>query len=101
MINLESLSPTMLLARGQYATVRSAHEDAKKELSVLCGKMGGAAAQILRKMQPDNDSTPPSAEIADLLTACRWTIDEIEKTTARIESLSQQRASIKPIAWPK
>lgn len=91
----------MLLARGQYATVRSAHEDAKKELSVLCGKLSGSSAQILRKMQPDNDALPDHAEVVDLLTACRWTIDEIEKTTARIESLSAQKASIKPIAWPK
>lgn len=101
MIDLESLSPTMLLARGSYATVRSAHEDAKKELQVLCGKMGATSAQILRKMQPDNDAVPDGVAIADLLAVCRSTIDEIERTTASIEALAKQRADLKPMAWPR
>lgn len=101
MLDLSSISPTTLLARGQYATVRSAHEDAKKELAILCGKLGATSAQILRKMQPDNDAAPDSAVIADLLTTCRWTVDEIEKTTTRIDALARQRSDIKPLAWPR
>ena len=97
MIDLSEISPTVLLARGSYATVRGAHEDSKKTLSVLCGKLSSVSSQVLRKMQPDNDGVPESVE--DLLTVGRWTLDEIEKTVTQIESLAKQRSELKKDAW--
>jgi hypothetical protein len=99
MIDLESISPTVLLARGQYSTVRAEHEDQKKSLQILCGKLSSLSSQILRKMQPDNEGIPET--VADLLTMGRWTLDEIENTTQQIESLAKQRAELKKEAWRK
>lgn len=101
MIDINAISPTTLQHRGAYSTVRGAHEDAKRDLQILCGKLSATSAQILRKMQPDNDAAPDTIAIADLLAACRLTVDEIEKAAAQIESLAAQRAELKPLAWPK
>ncbi len=101
MIDISAISPTTLQSRGAYSTVRGAHEDAKKELQILCGKLSATSVQVLRKMQPDNDDALDNAAIADLLAVCRWTVDEIEKTAALIDSLARQRADLKPLAWPK
>lgn len=99
MLDLESICPTVLLARGQYSTVRAAHEDEQKSLQILCGKLSSCGSQVLRKMQPNNDDIPES--VADLLTMGRWTMDEIEKTVAKVDSLARQKSELKPIAWPK
>ena len=99
MLDLNEMPQALLLARGQYATVRSAHEDSKKQLQILCGKMGATAAQILRAMQPDNDGVP--SEISELMGTCRTTLDMIDSTAMQISALAQQRATLKPIAWPK
>lgn len=97
MIDLSKIDESLLLARGSYATVRSSHEDSKKELSVLCGKLSAVASQVLRKMQPDNDEVPDSVE--DLLSSGRATIDRMEATAKQIESLAKQRAELKKDAW--
>ena len=99
MLDLSTIAPATLLARGEYATVRSAHEDAKKSLSILCGQLGATSAQVLRKMQPDHDVAPDGVAVADLLALCRATVDQIEETAARIDGLARQRAELKPIAW--
>jgi hypothetical protein len=99
MLDLESICPTVLLARGQYSTVRAAHEDEQKSLQILCGKMTSLGSQVLKKMQPNHDEIPES--VADLLTMGRWTLDEIEKTVAKIESLARQKADLRPQAWGK
>lgn len=99
MLDLNELPQALLLARGQYATVRSAHEDSKKQLQILCGKLGATSAQILRAMQPDNDGVP--ANVGELMDTCRTTMDLIESTTMQIQALAQQRADLKPVAWPR
>ncbi len=99
MLDLNELPQALLLARGQYATVRSAHEDSKKQLQILCGKLGATSAQILRAMQPDNDGVPVG--VGELMATCRLTLDSIESLTVQIEALAQQRADLKPVAWPK
>ena len=98
MINFEKFDSEMLLARGKYSTVRKEHEQAKKELSQLVGKLTSCASQILRKMQPDFGDAPD--DITDLLELGRWTISEMEKTAARITSLAQQKEDFRSIAWP-
>lgn len=99
MLDLNELPQALLLARGQYATVRSAHEDSKKQLQILCGKLGATSAQILRAMQPDNDGVP--ANVGELMDTCRTTMDLIESMTMQIQALAQQRADLKPLAWPR
>jgi hypothetical protein len=97
MIDLNTIPDETLLARGQYATVRAAHEDAKKKLSILCGNLSSAASQVLRRMQPDSDDVPESVE--DVLSAARATLTEMDLCVMSIESLAQQRAELKTLAW--
>lgn len=99
MIDLSTLSADVLHARGCYATVRSAHEDAKKELSKQCGQLSAVSSQILRKMQPENDAVPDSVE--SLIDSARSTLNMMEKCAAQIESLAKQRAELKTMAWSK
>jgi hypothetical protein len=99
MLNLADIDAVVLLARGQYATVRAAHEDAKKDLQMLCGQLSSVASQVLRKMQPGEDEIPDS--VASLIQAGRRTLDMMEETTSRIESLAKQRSELKKEAWSK
>lgn len=99
MIDLTKIAPETIIARGEYATVRGAHEDAKKTLAVLCGQLSGAAGQVLRQMQPSEDAVPESVE--SLLRGARNTLTLIEATAQQIESLARQRAELKQSAWGK
>lgn len=99
MIDLTTIDSVTLENRGAYSTVRAAHEDAKKSLQMLCGQLAATATQVLRRMQPDNDDVPASVD--NLLTAARNTITLMEACVADIESLAEQRAALKPLAWPK
>lgn len=99
MIDLTQIDEATRLARGDYSTVRAAHEDAKKTMQMLCGQLGAFSAQILRRVQPDNDGAPESC--AELLTGARNTLTLMEACVAEIEQLAQQRAALKPLAWGK
>lgn len=99
MLDLATIPVAILEHRGAYSTVRAAHEDAKKQLQILCGQLSSVSTQILRRMQPDNDAVPES--IADLFVRARATVAEMEKCVDQIESLAQQRADLRPLAWPK
>lgn len=99
MLNFSEISQDILIARGQYSTVRAAHEDSKKGLSVLCGRLASVATQILRGMQPDNDGIP--LDVKELLSSGREYLREIEVMTAEIEELAKQRAELKKLAWGK
>lgn len=99
MFDISSIPEETRLARGDYATVRSAHEDAKKNLQMLCGTLSSLSAQVLRRMQPDNDDVPDSVE--ELVNRARQTLNMIEQTSHNIESLARQRAELKIKAWRK
>lgn len=99
MLDLSTISAEVLNARGSYATVRAAHEDEKKALSTLCGRLSSVAAQVLRKMQPDNDEVPDSVE--SLIESGKETLQMMEQCSARIESLAKQRQELKSAAWGK
>lgn len=99
MLDLSTISDDVRLARGDYATVRAAHEDSKKDLQKLCGQLSAVAAQILRKMQPDNDEVPDSVET--LIESGRATLNMMEACTVRIESLAKQRQELRTKAWSK
>jgi hypothetical protein len=97
MLDLTKIDADTLLARGEYSTIRAAHEDEKKALQLLCGALASTATKILRRMQPDNDAVPESVD--ELLAAARAGLDLIDATVTRIASLAQQRAEVKPRAW--
>jgi hypothetical protein len=99
MVNLDQIDPVLLANRGAYSTVRAAHEDEMKSLQMLCGQLSSTAAQILRRVQTDDDSEPVSVE--SLIAAGRNSIDLIEASVCRVESLAKQRAELKPLAWPR
>jgi len=100
-MNLDDLPQDLLLARGQYATIRSAHEDAKARISILCGDLGATSAKILHAVQPRNDEPIEAKAVADLVAVCRKAIVSIEECAKQIEALAVQRAALKPQAWPK
>jgi hypothetical protein len=99
MIDLTTIDQGTIIARGQYATIRSAHEDEKKRLSILCGQMAATSSQVLRYMQPDGDATPEIGGVLDMISLARETITKIEACVANIEVLAIQRASLKDSAW--
>jgi hypothetical protein len=99
MLDLTTISNEVKIARGEYSTVRAAHEDAKKSLQMLCGQLATASTQILRRMQPDNDGVPDSVE--SLISGARNTLALMEACASEIESLAKQRAELKKEAWSK
>lgn len=99
MLDLSTIPAEVLNARGAYSTVRAAHEDEKKALQMLCGRLSSIAAQVLRTMQPDNDDVPDSVET--LIASGRETLQMMEQCAGRIESLAKQRQELKVTAWSK
>lgn len=97
MLNFNDIDGRTLLARGHYATVRAAHEDAKKRLVTPCSLLQHAAAALLKSQQPDNDAVPEST--AELTNKCRALLDQIDAMSADIASLAAQRQELKRKAW--
>lgn len=100
-MNLDDIPQETIIARGHYATIRGAHEDSKKRLSMLCGEMSAISSQILRYMQPDNDDTPEIGTVMSLCDRGREVMEKIEDCAHEIDSLDSQRRKIKPQAWGK
>jgi hypothetical protein len=99
MIDLTTIDQETLIARGQYSTIRGAHEDEKKRLAILCGQFSAVSSQVLRCMQPSNDDQPDMAAVRELLETGRAALASIEQCVADIESLASQRAALKGSAW--
>ena len=97
MIDLSAITDEVRLARGDYSTVRAAHEDEKRNLQKICGQLSAIATQVLRKMQPDNDDAPESVE--SLIESGRLLLDMMQACSERIESLAKQRQELKAKAW--
>lgn len=100
-MNLDDIPAEVIYARGQYATIRGAHEDGKKKLSILCGEMSAISSQILRYMQPDNESTPEISAVMGLCERGRSVLEKIEDCAHEIDDLDSQRRALKPVAWGK
>lgn len=100
MVDLSTIPESILIARGQYSTVRAQHEDEKKTLQVLCGQLSSCASQVLRRMQPEHEEDHPDG-VGKLIAAGRATLTLMEECTQRIESLAKQRAELKTQAWGK
>lgn len=101
MLDLTTIPEDTIIARGQYATVRSAHEDAKKQLSILCGQFANIAPMVLRAMQPAEDDAPDMRTVNELLATGKTALAKMEKCADEIEQLSMQRAALKGAAWGK
>lgn len=101
MMELDNLPPDLLMARGKYATIRSAHEDAKKRMGILCGSLSATASQILRAVQPDNDAIPDYADVDSKIQTCNSLVYQISECAAEIAELAGQRAALKVTAWGK
>lgn len=99
MIDLTTIDNETIIARGQYATVRSAHEDEKKRLAVLCGQFASISSQVLRLMQPDGDAAPDVGTARGLIANGRELLGKISDSVSSIEGLAVQRAALKPAAW--
>jgi len=97
-MDLSAISDDLLLARGRYSTVRAAHEDELKRLSILTGQLSAIGSQTLRIMQPA-DGEP--CDIGALLKDARTTVDAIEQCSVRIIELAVQRKALKAEAWPR
>lgn len=100
-MNLDDIPQETIIARGHYATIRGEHEDAKKRLSILCGEMSAISSQILRYMQPDNESTPEIAAVMGLCSRGKELLDKIEECAHEIDDLDTHRRHFKPLAWGK
>lgn len=100
-MNLDEIPAEVLLARGKYATVRGAQEDSKKELSILCGGVSSTASQILRAMQPDNNSQPDMAAVLTWIEHCTKLLSKVEDCAHDIDNYDSQRRALKPLAWGK
>ena len=99
-MDISLISSDLLLFRGQYATIRAAHEEEKKRLQILCGALSSASSAILRASQPD-DSVVKMSEIQELIEKAKTTLANINDCTNNITQLSEQRAELKPKAWGK
>lgn len=100
-MNFDDIPAEVIVARGKYSTVRGAHEDAKKQLSVLCGRLSSVSSQVLRYMQPANDDAPQMAAVHDLMQMGREYLDDIDACIVQINELDAQRSALKPEAWGK
>lgn len=96
-----SIPNDLLVIRGAYATVRSAHEDEKKRMQALCGALSATCVQVLRAVQPDDDEPHDAIYVSSLLVSGHKALKEIEECVIRIRELAEQRAQLKPKAWPR
>lgn len=99
MIDLSTLSPETLTARGAYSTVRAAHEDLKRDLQVRCGEVMAVPAKILKCGQ--SDSADVVDEAVEHLNSLRLLVDLLANELTAIRSLALQRAELKVVAWSK
>lgn len=95
MLNLDDISQEVLIARGKYSTVKGEHEEAKRKLHGLCSRLQIAMTVTLKR----STSNPPE-DVSDEILQMRQLLDEIDRVTVRIESLSAQRKALKEAAWP-
>jgi hypothetical protein len=87
-----------MLARGQYSTLNAEYKDCMKEIQMLTGALSSAAAQILHGVQPKDDEP---INVADAIDIGKQLLNKIERITMRLTELAEQRAELKPRAWPK
>jgi hypothetical protein len=99
MIDLSTISPDVLNARGCYSTVRAEHEDAKHVLQKQCGDGMSLLGKILKCGTSDDpaDIIDAIKRLTDLHLICHAMRDHLEQ----MGSLAEQRIDLKVKAWSK
>lgn len=93
-IDLSSIDQKLLLARGQYATVRAAREDALKVLQQLCSQLQALPHGILKTVQ-DGETVDAQLSAIDALS------EKLKEQVATVLDLTAQKDALKPEAWGK
>jgi hypothetical protein len=88
----------LMVARGKYSTIRAEHEDAKKELQLLCSALMALPQQILKNGQDDEMKVDSAFE---LVKAAGEILKQLDRHLLVVKQLEQQRAELKLAAWPK
>lgn len=97
MLDLSAIDQATLLARGQYSTVRAAHEDGKSVLQVACGSGMSSFQQILKLGQSNNpDEVDEAMKKLDELLAL---MDTTKSHLGKMSQLAKQRQVLKVEAW--
>lgn len=97
MYDLSQLSDEVKIARGEYSTVRSVHEDSKKELQERCGELMSLIPKILNHGQANDEMFIDMAD--EFLREMRRGSWKVKKTLKRMRSLAKQRKELKEKAW--
>lgn len=99
-MDLSSIPQEVLIARGEYATIRGAHEDEKKRLSVLCGQLSAISSQVLRAAQSDEAiSAELSHQLDTLFLDGQKALNAMAECIEDLKELSHQRVELKQKAW--
>lgn len=93
-IDLSSIDQKLLLARGQYATVRAAREDSLKVLQQLCSQLQVLPHGILKTVQ-DGETVDSHLSAIDMLS------EKLKAQVATVLDLTAQKDALKPEAWGK
>lgn len=101
MIDLTAISPELIVARGQYATVRAAHEDMKKAIVTRCGVIMTMTQRITQLSQPDNDKSIDAQALDGCMFALDDAIKALDLQCDQLCELEAQRKTLKELAWPK
>ena len=91
-LDLSALDQAVILARGQYATVRAAREDAVKVLHGTCTAIQGIPQSILRAAQEGHSIDDDLRRLENLSALLRGEADAVI-------DLQQQKESLKSVAW--
>lgn len=97
---LATCSDEDLLAKGRYAVIRAAHEDAKRRLVMLLGEAMQQLALVAKLAQESDEAALQQAgKIVARLSGERM-VDALG-LVQDILVLAERRAELKAIAWPK
>jgi hypothetical protein len=94
MIDVDSFTDEMLIAKGKYAVFRSRHQKAINSIHNKTGELTFLAANI-GKVVRDNGN------LACQISEARAVIDEIERINTDVQILTDVLAELRPVAWPK
>lgn len=92
--DLSAIDQSVIIARGQYATVRSAREDALKLLSRMCTDLQSLPSMVLRAVQEGHEAGALLKAIDDLSA-------RLKEQTQTVLDLHSQKEALKPEAWGK
>lgn len=93
-LDLTNFDVDVLLARGKYATVRGAREDAIKALQITCSQLQSIPSMVLRHVQEGHD-------VEVLLKDMDRAAEQIKNQVVAVLDLHHQKEALKPEAWGK